>query len=162
MLERLRATLHDVLQSPRGDRLPPLRVGKDALRRLNVTLGYPVASQEELAARATAAQRLRDLQSAPRSSARTKLQAPITVYVEKNRNKRLEDRVAELLSSKSLAFQVLDVTGDEATQTFVTRKAGCALDELPIVFVGDVCLGGYEALVQADLDGSLARAAFPG
>ena len=43
--------------------------------------------------------------------------------------------------------------------TFVTRKAGCEPDDLPIVFVGDTCIGGLEALVAADVSGALAKAA---
>lgn len=137
-----------------------MRVSKDALRRLNVTLGYPVASPEEIAKREAAAARLVALRKGGAKPEKPKLQAPITVYMEKNRNTRLLGRVIETLDAKGYTHTVLDVAGDEATMTFVTRKAGCKEDELPIVFVGDVCIGGFEALVAADVDGSLAKAAF--
>ena len=44
--------------SPRGDRFAPVRVSKDVLRRVNVSLGYPVTSAEELAKREAAAAKL--------------------------------------------------------------------------------------------------------
>lgn len=160
MLNRLRGALHGAISTPRGDGFAPVRVSKDALRRLNVTLGYPVASVDELAQREAARAKLAGLRTAPPKVERTKVQAPITVYMEKNRNARLLGRVIETLDAKGYAHTVLDVAGDEATMTFVTRKAGCKEDELPIVFVGDVCIGGFEALVAADVDGTLAKAAF--
>ncbi len=160
MLNRLRGALHGAISTPRGDRFAPVRISKDVLRRLNVTLGYPVASADELAKREAAAARLSALRKVGATSEKQKLQAPITVYMEKNRNTRLLGRIVETLDAKGYAHTVLDVAGDEATMTFVTRKAGCKEDELPIVFVGDVCIGGFEALVAADVDGSLAKAAF--
>lgn len=160
MLNRLRGALHGAISTPRGDRFAPVRISKDALRRLNVTLGYPVASTEELAKREAAATRLVALRKVATKSEKQTVQAPITVYMEKNRNARLLGRIVETLDAKGYAHEVLDVTGDEATMTFVTRKASCKEDDLPIVFVGDVCIGGFEALVAADVDGSLAKAAF--
>jgi hypothetical protein len=159
MLDRLRNVAHRALVTSRGDAFAPIRVSKDALRRLNVTLGYPVASSEELARRADAARRLAELRARGAEAApKAKVQAPITVYVEKNRNARQLERVIALLDAKSYAHRVLDVEGDENTMTFVTRKAECEPDDLPIVFVGDTCIGGLEALVAADVSGALAKA----
>ncbi len=161
MLNRLKSAAHRALVTPRGDGFAPVRVSKDVLRRVNVTLGLPLASAEELAKREDAARRLADLRSKGAPSApKTKVQAPITVYMEKNRGTRQLDRVKELLEAKGYVHQILDVTGDENTMTFVTRKADCEPDDLPIVFVGDRCIGGLEALVAADVSGDLAKAAF--
>ncbi|CAN5426966.1 hypothetical protein BH09MYX1_BH09MYX1_34420 [soil metagenome] len=161
MLNRLRGALHTAISTPRGDAFAPVRVSKDALRRLNVTLGYPVASTDELGKRAEAAARLVTLRQTKQTAAKTKVQAPIVVYMEKNRNDRLLGRVVEVLAAKSYAHTVLDVAGDAATMSFVTQKAGCKDDDLPVVFVGDVCIGGFEALVAADVSGALEKAAFP-
>ena len=65
--------------------------------------------------------------------------------------------IEELLAAKGFAWERLDVGGDEATLDFVTRQAGCKPDELPVVFVADRAVGGYEALVRADVSGELAR-----
>ena len=81
------------------------------------------------------------------------------VYFELGRGTRELARVEELLKAKAIEYQLLDVAGDEATMTFVTRAAGCKDDELPVVFVAAVPpFGGYRALVDADVSGALAKA----
>ena len=40
---------------------------------------------------------------------------------------------------------------------FVMLQARCKRDELPVVFVAERAIGGYEALVRADVSGELAR-----
>jgi len=158
MLERLKATLHQAITTERGDRVAPLRVSKNLARRLNVTLGSPLDSAEGLEARRTAQAKLTELRAAPAKVERTKVATPITIYAEKGRNARMLARAEELLAGKGYAYRVLDVTDDEATMTFVTRKASCQPEDLPVIFVGPDVLGGYAALVEADVDGSLAKA----
>jgi len=158
MLERLKATLHQAITTPRGDGLAPLRVSKNLARRLNVTLGSPLDSTEGLETRREALTRLAELRRAPVKVERTKVATPITIYAEKGRNDRMLARAEELLKAKGYAYRVLDVTDDEATMVFVTRKASCQPEDLPVVFVGPDVLGGYAALVEADVDGSLAKA----
>ncbi len=150
-----------MITSPRGDEIGAVRVPKDLARRLNVTFGTPLCSAEELGRRRAATERLGSLRgggkvSSPAPEAK-KARAPITLYFDRQRNARLVARTEELLQSKDLAFTKLDVSGDEATMTFVTRKAGCEEDDLPVVFVGDQVVGGYEDLVRADVSGDLAR-----
>lgn len=160
MLERLKSTLHAAITTPKGDTLAPVRVGKDLARRLNRTLGSPVASGAELEKRRAAKARLAELRSvdapAPRPTA-ARAQTPVTVYFEGVRNARMLGRIEETLAAKSIAFTKLDVTGDEATMTFVTHTAGCERDDLPVVFVGPKCVGGFDALVAADVSGELAK-----
>lgn len=158
MLERLKATLHRAITTERGDGIAPVRVSKNLARRLNVTLGSPLDSTEGLETRRAAEVKLQELRRVPEKVERTKVATPITIYAEKGRNDRMLARAEELLTGKGYAYTVLDVTDDEATMTFVTRKASCQPEDLPVVFVGPDVLGGYAALVEADVDGSLAKA----
>jgi hypothetical protein len=158
MPSRLRDALHRALVTPRGDGLAPIRVTKDLARRLNVTLGKPIASAEELAAREAAKARLAELRRTARPEGKRTLTAPVVVYFEKDRNVRELRRIEELLKSKQIAFRALDVAGDEAAIAFVTNTAKVELDRLPIVFVGPKVIGPYPALVAADVSGELAKA----
>jgi len=158
MPSRLRDALHRALVTPRGDGLAPIRVTKDLARRLNVTLGKPIASAEELAAREAAKARLAELRRTARPEDKRTLTAPVVVYFEKDRNVRELRRIEELLKSKQIAFRALDVAGDEAAIAFVTNTAKVEVDQLPIVFVGPKVIGAYPALVAADVSGELAKA----
>jgi hypothetical protein len=158
MLTHLRDTLYRAITSPRGDALAAVRVPKALARRLNAALGLPLAARDELARRAGARERLAELRGAGGTvQSGQKERAPVLVYVERDRNVRELERIEQLLRSKGLAWKRLDVAGDDATLDFVVRKAKCQRDELPVVFVADRPIGGYEALVQADLDGGLER-----
>ncbi len=160
MLDRLKSTLHRAITTKRGDSLLPIRVGKDIARRVNFTFGEVLGSAETLEKRRLARERLTDLRAnhveaivAPKERA----QAPVTIYHEGVRNARILARVEEVLAAKSIKVIKLDVEGDEATMTFVMHTANCKSDDLPIVFVGDKCIGGYDALVQADVSGELEK-----
>jgi hypothetical protein len=165
MIDRVRDVLYRALVTPAGDSLAALRVPKDLARRLNTTLGRPLAPLAELEKRAAGRQRLAELRAAhatggaPRE-ARPKVQAPILVYFEKDRNVRELTRIEELLGAKGYAWKRLDVTGDEATLDFVMREAGCERDDLPVVYVGSKVVGPLDAVVRADVSGELASAAF--
>lgn len=131
----------------------------DLAQRMNYALGEPICSKEELKRRRDARAKLADLRRS--GTKRTKLareQAPVQIYVEGDRNARLTSRVKELLESKSVKYTVLDVAGDQATKEFVMLQSRCKEDELPIVFVGGVAVGGYNALVDWEVSGRLAKA----
>ncbi len=156
MLDTIRTTLHEVIE-PRGD--GPLALPRMLARRLNDLFGSPLCSAEELAKRRAALRKLAELSS----SAHTKLArevAPVVVYFEKDRNQRLIDRVEELLEARSVPYRSLDVTGDEATMSFITREAKCEEDDLPIVYVAGTPVGGYNQLVEWDVSGKLKTAVF--
>jgi hypothetical protein len=158
MLDLVRDALYRAITSPNGDSLAPVRIPKDLARRLNVSLGRPLAPREELAKRASARARLEELRRGGAAQARTPVAAaPVLVYFEKDRNVRELGRIEELLAAKGYAYKRLDVAGDEATIEFVTNKAKCEADDLPIVFVADHPVGAFEALVRADVSGELAR-----
>ena len=160
MLDALRTTLHRALVTPRGDFLAPLRLTKDLARRLNVTLGQPICSADDLEKRRRARLRLEELARAPkgpRADTAPALAAPVKVYAEGDRNGRELTRIRELLDARAIVYEVLDVAGDEATIEFVTREAKCEKDELPVVFIGATAIGGYNELANADLSGALTR-----
>lgn len=164
LVDAIRDSLYRAITTPRGDSLLPIRIQKDLARRLNMTLGSPLCSREESVKRREAAQRLERLRRgggtdtakarAPREA------APVMVYFEKDRNVRELGRVEELLGAKGIAFTRLDVRGDEATLDFVMREAKCKQDELPVVFVAGTAIGGFTALVAADVSGDLERRVF--
>lgn len=80
------------------------------------------------------------------------------IYHEGDRNARMLGRIKETLDAKSIRYTLLDVSGDPATKEFVQLQANCKEDELPIVFVGGIAVGGYEALVDWQVSGRLAKA----
>jgi hypothetical protein len=158
MLNRVRGALFAAITTPRGESLLALRVPKDLARRLNATLGQPLATRDELERRERARSRLAELRATaakPRPPKRE--DAPVVVYFEKDRNVRELGRIEELLSAKAFAWKRLDVGGDEATLDFVMTRAKCDKDDLPVVFVADRVVGSYPALVEADVSGELAR-----
>lgn len=158
LVDTIRAKLHEAITSTRGDTFAPVRVPKDLARRMNLALGSPICSEDEIAKRRDASIRLAGLRGARATAPRAREAAPVMIYFEQGRNVRELARVRELLVSKAIAFQELDVAGDEATLAFVVREAKCKEDELPIVFVAGRAVGGYAALVAADVAGELARA----
>lgn len=164
MLDTVRTSLHRVLSSPALDGFLPVRVPKDLARRLNVALGEPICSEAELRRRREAKAKLEALRhsgataTAKPATAEAAPMAPVMVYVDGDRNARLFGRVKELLEAKGIAYTVLDVASDRTTKDFVLREAKCKDDELPIVFVASTPVGDYNALVDWDVSGRLAKA----
>ena len=159
----VRSTLYQAITSRRGDSLAAVRIPKDLARRLNVALGSPLASNEELAKRARARARLVELRAGG-SAGKTgiaRAAAPVLVYCEGDRNVRERTRIEELLSAKGYAFKRLDVANDEATIDFVKLQAKCEQDDLPVVFVADRAIGKYDDLVRTDVSGELERLVHP-
>jgi hypothetical protein len=162
MISRLRDALYRAITTTRGDSLAAIRLPKELARDVNISLGMPLASRDELEKRARAGERLNELRAAGAPAKRAAAPAvPVFVYFEKDRNVRELGRIEELLRFKGIAWTRLDVAGDEATLSFVTVKAKCEADDLPVVFVADAPVGGYEALVRADVSGELSRLVHP-
>jgi glutaredoxin len=160
MLDPLRTGLHKIITTTLGDGFLPLRVPKVVARRVNMFLGNPLCSAEDLAKRRAAEKRLRELRAGGQAPAIPREPAPVIVYFEKDRNARMLTRIEEALHAKNIAFTKLDVAGDEATMQFITRTAKCEEDDLPIVFVASTPVGGYDALVAWDVSGELTKAVF--
>jgi hypothetical protein len=159
MLDDIRATLHRVITTPRGDDIGAVRLPKLFARRLNTFLGKPLCSAEELEARRAAREKLASFSAAAPVKLRRE-PAPVVVYYEKDRNQRMKDRIEEMLKARGIAYKCLDVAGDEATMSFVTREAKCKDDDLPIVFVAGTPVGDYNELVAWDVAGKLRAAVF--
>jgi len=71
---------------------------------------------------------------------------------------RTRIEVEGLLRGRHIAFQVLDVTDDEAELSWVTTAA--KMTEFPIVVVAGTPVGGLAELTQLDLSGDLVRRVF--
>jgi len=80
--------------------------------------------------------------------------APVLVYFD-GKDHRTLARVEDLLRSRGHAYQVLDVTSDEAELSWATTTAKST--ELPLVFVAGAAVGGWDALLAADVAGELGR-----
>jgi glutaredoxin len=160
MLDLLRTTVHQVIESPRGDAVTALRLPKMLARRFNQFLGSPICSAAELAKRRAAVAKLAALRGKAQEQKAQREPAPVVVYFEKDRNQRLIERVKELLDARSIAYRMLDVAGDEPTMAFIMREAKCEEDDLPIVYIGGTPIGGYNDLVEADVSGALRTAVF--
>ena len=160
MFDRIRTTLHKAITTKAGDGLLPVRVPKDLARRVNFVLGEPLCSEEELHRRRNGKARLDALRrgEGPKPAPAPKVAAPVMVYFEKDRNARLLGRVEDLLKSKGIDYTLLDDASDETTREFVKREARVKDDELPIVFVASTPVGDYNALVEWDVAGKLAKA----
>ncbi len=150
ILDRLRAGVFQLVASRRGDRLPPLRWSKAAVRFANDRLGRPLCSQEELAERraleAVIAQRSQvDVAADPEA-------APVVVF-HKDKYRRELDAICELLQSVAVPYEVRNVEDDEATTEAVARDSGGR--ELPVVFIAGECVGGRRELVDLQGRGEL-------
>lgn len=161
MLDRVRTSLHEAITTSFGDRIAVLRVPKDLARRVNLAFGEPICSADELERRRSARARLEELKRNPQAAKAApapKVQAPVIVYFEKDRNARMFERVKETLDAKAITYTLLDVSGDQGAKDFVMREAKVKEDDLPIVFVASTAVGGYNDLVDWDVSGKLAKA----
>jgi glutaredoxin len=157
LTDKLRALAHQQIEGPRS------RTERPAIRRLrnlaaiaNELLGRPACSPEELAER-RAPRATETTTAAPAPAPAPVRQAPVVVYFD-GKDHRTKAKVEELLRGRSIAFQVLDVTDDEAERSWVTTAAHTT--EFPIVVIAGTPVGGLGELTQLDLSGELARRVF--
>lgn len=147
MLDIVRTSLHRVLRNV------------DLAQRMNAMLGEPLCSKEELKRRRDARARLAELRASGKRTTRiAREQAPVQIYHEGDRNMRMLGRIKETLDAAGVRYTLLDVAGDQATMEFVKLQAKCKEDELPIVFIGGVAVGGFNELVDWQVSGKLAKA----
>lgn len=156
--DQARVLLHDLLTSPRGDGLRPVRALRQALSAANDLLGRPLCSQEELVARA---QRIADAEAALRArtgagaAPQTRREAaPVVVYVD-DQDLRSRKKIEEVLKARDIPYKLNDVTEDYASRSWALTTARAS--ELPLVFVAGEPIGGLHELTQADVDGTLLR-----
>src|SRR3954469_221522 len=100
MFDRVRTSLPRVPTTPFGDDILPVRLPKDLARRVNVVLGQPICSAEELERRRSGDARLAQLRAGGKAGVKSapakREPAPVIVYFEKDRNPRLFARTKEL------------------------------------------------------------------
>jgi glutaredoxin len=90
----------------------------------------------------------------PRAPAPVARRAPVLVYFD-GKDHRTLARVEDLLRGRGFAYQVLDVSADEAERSWATTAAKS--NELPLIFVAGAPVGGWDALLRADVSGELGR-----
>lgn len=145
---------NDALESRRLDHYKAIRITRELLGIVNELIGRPFCSREELEER-SAGEPVYTPHAA--SQNQTKEAAPVVIYFD-DRNARAVSRVEELLKGRNIPFQSLDVSQDEVTRSWALLQA--KKEELPVVFVAGVALGGLAELAELDLNGGLVERVF--
>lgn len=160
LVDRGRVLLHGLVYNDFGDRLPPLRWSRQALRFANDLLGRPLCSQEELARRqadvAAAEAALREEQSVGSESAKREA-APVVLYVT-DQDPRTRKKVEDILKGRDVPYLVNDVTDDESSRSWALTQA--KKTEFPLVFVAGEPIGGLDEVMQLDVRGELVKKVF--
>lgn len=131
-----------------------------AARKVNDSLGRPLASADELADRQAFAQGYgvaRPGAATPATPARVEA-APVVVYYFKEKQARDVPRLTEVLDSAGVPYKVVDLEGDEATQAAVRRDARGRGG--PLCFIAGECVGGRAELVNLAGSGELKKKVF--
>jgi hypothetical protein len=141
---------YDKLVAPQRDAKPATRHLRNLASIANELLGRPLAPNDEASPAAPAPHTATPTPGQPPATRR----APVLVYFD-GRDFRTLARVEELLKGRGYGYQVLDVSADEAEKSWATTAAKST--ELPLVFVAGAPLGGWDALLRADVSGELAK-----
>jgi hypothetical protein len=150
---------YDRLVAPRRDARSVERHLRNLASIANELLGRPLrpANDGGAAADPVAAAPATPVTSKPQAPAGkppSTRRSPILVYFD-GKDHRTLARVEDLLKGRGFAYQVLDVSADEAELSWATTTAKTS--ELPLVFVAGAPVGGWDALLKADVSGELAK-----
>lgn len=170
-IDSLRAKAHGGLGKLPG------RLG-DKLRDLNEAMGRPLASQDELEERRafeagvaapaaaggvagsdgrSAATRAAAAAASSAASVTTsdgRVAAPVVVYhLDKHRSQL--PRLTQTLDGADIPYRILNLEGDEATQSSIRRDADGR--KLPLVFIAGECVGGRDELHTMEKNGTLKK-----
>jgi glutaredoxin len=148
--DKLRASVHQALVSPRGDQFRAVRLAREVLGTANDLAGRPFCSQAELDERRRAGA------VGPVGGVKREA-APVMLYFD-GKDHRTKKKIEELLKAKEIPFRVLDVTDDEATRSWATTQAKQI--EFPLLFVAGEPIGGLHEVTQLDVNGDLIRRVF--
>jgi glutaredoxin len=160
VLRRGKTLAYAAISSETGNFLPPVRYARRAAGFVNDLLGRPLASSDELERRQAEEESLQALAEKARAgyvAPAKKEAAPVMLYVTDQfvrERKRLED----VLKGRSIPYQVLDVTDDEATRSWALTKAHAT--EFPLLFVAGESVGGFESVLSLDASGGLTKKVF--
>jgi hypothetical protein len=150
---------YDKLVAPRRGARPVARHLRNLASIANELLGRPLrpangsggAGDAVSATPITVGERKAPVPAARTPSTR---RAPVLVYFD-GKDHRTLARVEDLLKARGYAYQVLDVSADEAERSWATTTAKTT--ELPLVFVAGAPVGNWDALLRADVSGDLAK-----
>ncbi len=131
-----------------------------AARRVNDTLGRPLASSDELADREAFAggYGAAAVAATPKAAAArpaTTEAAPVIVYYFKDKQWRDVTRLTDVLDANSVPYKVMNLDGDEATQAAVRRDAKGRGG--PLCFIAGECIGGRAEVINLAGSGDLKR-----
>jgi hypothetical protein len=138
-----------------------------AARKVNDTLGRPLAPEDELADRrafeqgyAAPANGGSAAASAPATPAKPVEAAPVIVYYFKEKQWRDAGKLTEILDANAIPYRVVNLDGDEATQAAVRRDAKGRGG--PLCFVAGACIGGRAELTNLASTGELKKLVYGG
>ena len=156
MKEKLRAFAHRKLEGGGPIKHPVARHARNLAGIVNELVGRPIrGTAGPVVVSKPGATEV--VVAAPVIEVKVPAQAPVVVYFD-GKDHRTKIKVEELLRSRQIAFQVLDVTDDEAERSWVTTTAKTS--EFPIVVIAGTPVGGLGELTQLDLEGELKRRVF--
>jgi glutaredoxin len=146
---------YDKLVAPRREARPAVKHLRNLASIANELLGRPLRPESETAAEGPPVAAVPERKAAvPAGKAPSTRRAPVLVYFD-GKDHRTLARVEDLLKGRGFAYQVLDVSADEAEHSWATTAAKTS--EFPLVFVAGGPVGGWDALLAADVSGELAR-----
>jgi hypothetical protein len=144
---------YEKLVAPRRDVRPAARHLRNLASIANELLGRPLRPADE-GVTSTRAEPPAAAERPAASKAPSARRAPVLVYFD-GKDHRTLARVEDLLKGRGFAYQVLDVSADEAERSWATTAAKTT--ELPLVFIAGLPVGGWDALLRADVSGELAK-----
>lgn len=158
-LKGARVFLHSLLESQRGDRLPPLRWTRRAASFVNDLAGRPLCSAQELSRREqelreAEERRARAQENTGNGAAAKREPAPVVLYVT-DQDPRTRKKMEEILKGRDIPYQVNDLTDDEATRSWAQTRA--RKGEFPLLFIAGEPAGDLHDLTQLDVSGELLR-----
>jgi glutaredoxin len=160
LVDRGRVLLHGLVYDDTGNRLPPLRWTRQALRFANDLIGRPLCSAEELSLREAELRAAEEAVLAEQSGAGTSTRreaAPVVLYVT-DQDLRTRKKLEDILKGRDIPYTVNDVTDDEASRSWALTQAKKA--EFPLVFVAGEPIGDLEDVMQLDVRGGLVKKVF--
>ncbi len=143
---------YDKLVAPRRAARPAAKHLRNLVSIANELLGRPLHPVDE-GAPVAATVPLAPEAAAPAATPAAR-RMPVLVYFD-GKDYRTLARIEELLRGRGFLYQVLDVSADEAERSWATTAAKST--ELPLVFIAGAPVGGYDAVLRADVSGELGR-----
>jgi glutaredoxin len=145
---------YDKLVAPRRDARPAAQHLRNLVSIANELLGRPLHPTDEGAPIAAPVPVAPTREAVAPAAAPASRRMPVLVYFD-GKDYRTLARIEELLRGRGFHYQVLDVSADEAERSWATTAAKST--ELPLVFIAGAPVGGYDAVLRADVSGELGR-----